>query len=167
MELNTGLSCSRKLLGLFWSIVFLFVIYFVAGMRIPANATHYDISGTLSIPSISLVSDVTMLKKENHSLKTPDTIVGSYSNAENKTLLIGHSSTVFYNLYKVLVGDTISYSGQDFVVTNMEVLLKSDISMDEILKAEKENTIIIMTCAGEDLGGGDATHRLILTAKAL
>ena len=167
MELKDEFSGSRKLLRLFWSIVFLFVIYLIAGMRIPVNATHYDVSGTLSIPSINLVSDVTTLKKENHSLKTPDTIVGSYSNAENKTLLIGHSSTVFYNLNKVSVGDIFKYNELYFVVTNSEVLAKKDISMDDILKAEDENTIIIMTCAGEDLGGGDATHRLILTAKAL
>ena len=36
--------------------------------------------------------------------------------------------------------------------------------MDEVLAPTEQNTLVIMTCAGEDLGGGDATHRLIVTA---
>ena len=39
--------------------------------------------------------------------------------------------------------------------------------MPKLLSASNEKTIVIMTCAGEDLGKGDATHRLILTAIKL
>ena len=39
--------------------------------------------------------------------------------------------------------------------------------MTEILKREEKDTIVIMTCAGELLDGGDATHRFMVTAVAL
>ena len=133
----------------------------------PADAVNHVISSSLNIPSIDLVSDVTKLEVENRSLKTPDSIVGSYSNADNKTLLIGHSSTVFHDLNRVMVGDIIQYDGIMFIVDNIELLPKKNIRMDDILADEDNNTLILMTCAGEDLGAGDATHRLILTAKAV
>ncbi len=48
----------------------------------------------------------------------------------------------------------------------MIVKEKSMISMSELLKADDKETIVIMTCAGESLENGDATHRLIVTAVA-
>ena len=140
-----------------------FGAYVIWGLQ-PAEAVKsYEISAELSIPSIDLTSDVTALQLEDHELKTPDTIVGSFSRAENKTLLIGHSSTVFQDLNKVKFGDRIVYNGE-YVVNKIEVLEKNDINMSNLLAAAEEDTIVIMTCAGADLGNGDATHRLIVTA---
>ena len=140
-----------------------FLSYLIIGLQ-PANAETYEISGKLSIPSISLVSSVTALILEDHKLTTPDTIVGSYSRYKNKTLLIGHASTVFKNLFLITPGDLINYSGETYEVTSMVVLEKNVIDMDDILANTNDKTLIIMTCAGENLGGGDATHRLVVTA---
>mgnify|MGYP003312839861 CR=1 FL=1 len=41
---------------------------------------------------------------------------------------------------------------------------KSMINMAEILQEEDKDTLVLMTCAGEDLGNGDSTHRLLVTA---
>ena len=40
-------------------------------------------------------------------------------------------------------------------------------SFIDVLQAESNDTIVLMTCAGQDLGNKDATHRLIITAKYL
>ena len=44
---------------------------------------------------------------------------------------------------------------------------KAKIDMRDVLQAESNDTIVLMTCAGQDLGNKDATHRLIITAKYL
>lgn len=36
--------------------------------------------------------------------------------------------------------------------------------MSTLLTPTSQDTIILMTCAGTDLGNGDASHRLIITA---
>lgn len=107
---------------------------------------------------------MTTLQIEDHELKTPDTIVGSFSRAKNKTLLIGHSSTVFQNLNKTRLGDKIIYDNNKYIVENIEVLEKADVDMSKMLAPAEKDTLMMMTCAGTDLGNGDATHRLVLTA---
>ena len=146
------------------------VVYFVCfgiflniGLR-PAEATNYEISAKLAIPAIGLTSDVTTLELEDHQLDTPDYIVGSFTRAKNKTLLIGHSTTVFSNLNEIKLGDEIFYDETNYKITNIEVLEKPDVDMDKILATEDVDTLVLMTCAGELLTNGDATHRLIITA---
>ena len=146
------------------------VVYFVCfgiflniGLR-PAEATNYEISAELAIPAIGLTSDVTALELEDHQLDTPDYIVGSFTRAKNKTLLIGHSTTVFSNLNEIKLGDEIFYDETNYKITNIEVLEKPDVDMDKILATEDVDTLVLMTCAGELLTNGDATHRLIITA---
>ena len=103
---------------------------------------------------------------DNDKLNTPDTIVGSYTRAENKTLLIGHSTTVFQDLDQVKMSDYINYNNKTYQVNDIELLEKSDIDMNDALKTTDKDTIVIMTCAGTLLEGGDATHRLIITASS-
>ena len=146
--------------------VLAFSAYIIVGLQ-PAEAHEYTISGNLNIPSIGLVSDVTNLTLENHKLNTPDTIVGSYTRHLGKTLLIGHSTTVFKNLENISIGDIINYNDQNYRVINIEKIAKSNIDMDKILSREKENTLIIMTCAGTILDNGDASHRFIVTATEI
>ena len=161
MELRKHLNLRFVFVGLYLVAFLAFLIY---GLQ-PAEAVEaYEIDAELSIPSITLDADVTKLELEESGLKTPDTIVGSYTRFEGKTLLIGHSTTVFANLKDVKIGDTIEYNEKNYHVQRIDLLVKDKIDMDELLKASEKDTIVIMTCAGELLDGGDATHRLIITA---
>lgn len=145
--------------------VVLFIVYIVIGLQ-PAEAVNYEITSKLNIPSIGLESDVTKLSYSGVKLDTPDTIVGSYAASDNKTFLIGHSSTVFGDLDDVKIGDYIEYDSVTYKIVKARLAVKEVIDMDEILAPADIDTIVIMTCAGDDLGNGDASHRLIITAEA-
>lgn len=146
--------------------VICFAAYLIFGLT-PAGAAHYDVFTNIEIPSIGLNSEVTSLSLEDNQLKTPDTIVGSYSRAKNKTLLIGHSGTVFGDLDEVWVGDAIEYNGASYLVKDIVVERKEDISMRELLSEAETDTLVIMTCAGTYLENNDATHRLLITAEIM
>ena len=161
MELRKRhLNARRVFVGLY---VLAFAIYIIVGLQ-PAEAKNYEVAAQLNIPSIDLAADVTELTLDNNKLDTPDTIVGSYSQAENKTLLIGHSSTVFENLHSVNLREEIDYNGKTYQIVGIHKMPKSEVSMRQLLKRADKDTLVIMTCAGELLDGGDATHRLIITA---
>lgn len=161
MELRKHLNPKTIFIGLY---VVAFLGYVIYGLQ-PAEAAYsYEIVEELQIPSIALDSDVTELQLASDGLKTPDTIVGSYSRNANKTLLIGHSTTVFQDLEYVDLEDTVVYGGQEYRVVAIDMVAKNKINMDKLLQSSEKNTLIIMTCAGKLLDGGDATHRLILTA---
>ena len=140
-----------------------FAVYLIFSFRI-ASAVDYEISTVLLIPDIGLKSGVTELELYDGKLNTPDAIVGSFSKTKNKTLLIGHSSTVFGDLEEVDNGSEIVYNNNIYYVVGFEVLAKADIDMNKLLSEAERDTLVIMTCAGESLGDKDATHRLILTA---
>lgn len=124
-----------------------------------------DSFGTLSIPSIALSTAVQPLHlTTEHTLDTPDTIAGSYAPYTNKTLLIGHSSTVFQALPEVRIGDSIIYNNKAYHIIRREVATKENINMYRLIKAEKDDLLVLMTCAGQPLGQRDATHRLLITA---
>ena len=141
-----------------------FFMYFFIGFY-PVDASNYKIYTKLEIPSISLVADVTRINLDNGKLNTPDTIVGSFSKNNNKTLLIGHSSTIFHNLNKVRLRDRLNFDNMMYRITNIDMITKEKIKMKDLLKSESTNQIVIMTCAGKRIGDSDATHRLILTAE--
>lgn len=163
MELKQRLSTRKIFVGLYFLA---FAIYLVVGLQ-PAGATNYEVSTKLVVPKIGLNSDVTTLTLDNNSLNTPDEIVGSYSQAKNKTLLIGHSATVFENLYQVALGDGINYDYADYKIVAIDMVPKYQIEMSKLLSSADRDTLVIMTCAGRLLDGGDATHRLIVTAIKL
>lgn len=160
MELKRHLDLRYVFVGLY---VLFIVVYVVIGLQ-PADAINYEISADLEIPAIGLESGVTKLTLQDGRLNTPDTIVGSFSRAEHTTLLIGHSTTVFRHLDSVRVRDEIKYDYESYYVTDIEVESKADISMSKLLKDSSIDTLVLMTCAGELLDNGDATHRLIITA---
>ncbi len=162
MELKKRLDFRMVLVSLYFVALF---IYILVGLQ-PAGAKNYNVSAHLFIPSISLSTDVTTLKLVNHTLETPDYIVGSYTKHENKTLLIGHSSTVFKDLDEAKLDAVISYDNLEYIIKDIKTLEKSDIKMSQLLKNTEKKTLVLMTCAGDDLGNGDATHRLIITAEA-
>ncbi|MBR3256557.1 sortase [Candidatus Saccharibacteria bacterium] len=160
MELKRHLDPKYIFIGLY---VVLLVVYIVIGLK-PADATNYPISGKISIPEINLESDVTTLELNKGKLDAPDRIIGSFSTSPNKTLLIGHSTTVFQNLNKANLGEYIFYNNKSYRINNIEIKAKSDIHMGKLLKETEKDTIVLMTCAGELFENGDATHRLIITA---
>ncbi len=161
MELKKSFDFHKLFVFLY---IFAFLIYIIYGL-VPVAATKYDISAMVEIPTINLVSDVTTLKLEEHALRTPDNIVGSFSRAENTTLLIGHLATVFKNLAKLNVGDEVFYDFKKYIIIKKDFVKKEKVDMDKLLKPNIFDSIILMTCAGELYDNGDASHRLILTAK--
>lgn len=163
MELKKHLNLRFVFVGLYLVAFLAFLVY---GLQPAEAAEAYEIDAELLIPSIGLETEVTKLELEEDGLKTPDTIAGSYTRFDNKTLLIGHSTTVFKNLENVKIGDKIEYNDKTYTVEKITLSVKDKIDMDELLKASEKDTIAIMTCAGELLDGGDATHRLIITASS-
>ena len=161
MEIKKRLDFRVVIVGLY---IFVFLAYLLVGFM-PAGATNYEISTQLSIPSAGIYSDVTKLSLENHELKTPDTIVGSFSRSDNKTLLIGHSSTVFENLGLAKVGDEIVYNSNIYYIYNIYTIDKSEVDMQQVLREAERDTLVLMTCAGEPIGETDATKRLIIEAS--
>ena len=142
----------------------LFCGYLLFGLT-PVKATEYEAATNMEISSIGLMADVSLIGIDDGKLATPDSVVGSYSRARNKTFLVGHASGVFQDLSKIEIDDVITYDLVEYIVTKVEILEKSEINMDLLLLPEEKDTIVVMTCAGEMLGGGDATHRLIVTAS--
>ena len=163
MKLKQHFDTRKFFVGLY---LLVFSVYLIIGLQ-PADATSYEVSAKLLIPQIGLDTAVTDLTLDEGQLNTPEMIVGSYSQAKNKTLLIGHSSTVFQDLDQIDLGDLINYDGNDYKVKRIDLMRKSQIDMSELLAPAEKDTIVIMTCAGELFQNGDATHRLILTAVKL
>lgn len=162
MELKRGLDFKK--FYIIFSVSFLFV-YLVIGLQPAADAKLLPVYTNINIPSIKLESDVTELKLEGPGLSTPDYIVGSFSKEKNKTLLIGHSSTVFKNLFFVKMNDVILFNGKSYIVNEIKIDAKDDIDMDSLLSEEEIDSLVLMTCAGDSLGSGDYTHRLIIKAS--
>ena len=121
-------------------------------------------TGSLAIPGINLFAPISDVELSGRVLTAPNYIVGRYQPYENKVFIMGHSSTVFQRLSEVSVGDEIIYDSRSFKVISREIMAKSEISMREILKDEKEPTIVLMTCSGEHISGQDYSHRLIIHA---
>lgn len=163
MELKKHLDLRRVFVGLY---ALGFLIYVLFGLQ-PAEASSYEVTSKLLIPDIDLVADVTSLDLENGELKTPDEIVGSYTKSINKTLMVGHSSTVFEDLAEVQNGDDIFYGRDTYKIVDVQIVEKSTINMHRLMAGTRQKTLVLMTCAGEELGAGDATHRLIVTAYAV
>lgn len=151
----------RTVLTVFYMVAVPIFVYF--GLQ-PVEATEQNIVAELEIPSINLNSPVVASELIDRELTVPDRIVGEYSMHENKTLLFGHSSTIFRTLKAVNLGDKISYGGKTYSIENIATKKKSYINMTEILETADRETIILMTCAGRPLGHDDYTHRLIVTA---
>lgn len=137
--------------------------YIMVGLS-PAPVANAANLPKMEISSINLETPVAAVELVDHQLVAPDRIAGVYHAAEHKIFIIGHSSTVFKKLDQVRVDNLIKYDDTQYIVRNLKTLPKSEISMNEILQPETEDTLIIMTCAGEPLANQDATHRLIITA---
>lgn len=129
------------------------------------NNTSNDAKTSITAAKTLEQIPVKPIEKVGTELEVPEQIAGSYSVHQNKTLIVGHSSTIFKNLKYLQLGDTITYSEKEYTITKIEEKLKQDISMAEVLKSETEDTLVLMTCAGDPVGNGDYTHRLIVIAR--
>lgn len=138
--------------------------FIIVGLQ-PAEAIDASGLPTLSIPMVSIETPVTQSRLDGKQLYVPDRIAAVYSEDPSKLLLMGHSSTVFQDLKKIELGDEIYYNGNTYEVKDIVTKAKATISMKEILAPAEQETVIIMTCAGEPLGANDYTHRLIVTAE--
>lgn len=173
---------SEKKRGIFskksLTLVAIFFVYFAAGFAFFYFGFKPAVSATdayakeaetanseLIIPAINLDIPVTKVGMTDNNLDVPEQIVGSYSVHKNKTLLIGHSTTAFTGLKDLKIGDQVLYNDQTYTVTNIEQKEKASISMKEILKAEEKDTVVLMTCSGEQITKTDFSHRLIITAS--
>ena len=120
MEIKKSFCVRNVFVGLY-SLAFL--VFLMVGFM-PAEVKAYDEDyGELVIPSINFSSEVAMVEKDEDELKVPDEIVGRYSKYKNKTLLVGHSSTVFGDLKNVRVGDTVTYDDNIYAVSDIETIL--------------------------------------------
>lgn len=156
---------SKRTLRVVTTAFFLILLplYIFIGVN-PASSVDYSAYPTLEIPDIALSTPVAALELQDRQLIAPATIAGSYYQNPSKTLLIGHSSTVFRRLHQIQPGSNFSYQGKSYTVSSVVTLAKSDIDMAELLSPTPVETVVIMTCAGDPLPNQDATHRLIVTA---
>ena len=120
----------------------------------------------LHIPEIHLSAPVNDVSKVDARIEVPEVIAGAYSENPYKTLLVGHSNTVFSRLGDLNIGDEITFDSQAYRITRIITEEKSQIDMSDILAPASTPTIILMTCTGAHIRGHDYTHRLIITATA-
>lgn len=107
---------------------------------------------------------------------------GGHVNSIGK-LLYGHNSgAVFGGLAGLSVGNTFTVTRNN-VTTTYRIASKTVYERQELTVGKRENgfqtlmamirdgalghSVALMTCAGQDLGGGDATHRLVIFADAI
>ena len=137
--------------------------FFINSIVSDTNATTAD---QLVIDGINLSTPVENVELKGTELISPEKIAGAYKAARNKTLLIGHSTTVFKDLDEIDGDMIIEYKGKEYQITEMVMMKKEDISMFDLTRPAEKDTIILMTCAGEATGNHDFTHRLVITAVA-
>ena len=144
------------------SYLLIFAAYLAFGF-LPTR-TAVALQGRLQIGRIGLDTVVVSATLDDNGLVTPDEIPATYSRSPNRTLIYGHSSTVFENLYLLNIGDEISYNGKVYVINDVSVLEKDDVNMNKVLAGSGRDSIVLMTCAGELYNNGGASHRLLINA---
>ena len=145
---------------LYFSIITGFVAYCFAPKSVDASSEE-----RLFIPSIGLVANVRDIERTGNQLIAPDTIAGAYRPATHKSVIIGHSSTVFENLKNLADGSDFTFDNKKYRVKKREILEKNFVNMNEVISATEIDTVVIMTCYGTPLKDQDYSHRLIITAE--
>ena len=155
----------RAKFGFFLGIIYFALIAgFTAYVFIPKTADASS-EERLFIPSIGLIARVRDIERQGNQLIAPDTIAGAYQPTNHKTVIIGHSSTIFQNLKNVKETDTFTFDNKSYKITSREITPKNVVDMEKVVAETEKNTVVLMTCSGEPLGGQDYTHRLIITAE--
>ena len=119
----------------------------------------------LFIPSIGLIARVKDIERSGNQLIAPDEIAGAYQPTIHKTVIIGHSSTVFKDLKNINSDETFTFDKKSFKIKDRKIIEKSVVDMAKVVEETEINTVILMTCYGEPIGPQDYSHRLIITAE--
>lgn len=159
-------SWSKRTIKIVMTVFYMIAVpvFIFVGLQ-PAGAVDAEGLPKLLVPSIELSTPVTESTVTNGELSVPDRIAAVYSMDPSKILLMGHSATVFSNLKEIKIGDEVIYNERTYTVFSIEQKLKENIKMADILAPAERETIVMMTCAGQPLGGNDFSHRLIITAE--
>ena len=174
-------------------IAFLFVILLASAFNLSPIAARAELisSVTLSsvvsadspmylyIPSINLFSNmqgVGIDKKGNMDVPSGKTNnvgwyeYGTMPGNTGTAVLDAHNTAAFKNLKNVPVGSDIYILTQKgkimhFVVREAQVYSMKTLKPSTLFAQAGHPQINLITCAGKNLGGGDATHRLIVSAQ--
>ncbi len=165
MSKSVRFKLPRAKFGIIFGVLYFALIAgFTAYVFMPKTADASS-EERLFIPSIGLVARVKDIDRTGNQLIAPDEIAGAYQPTIHKTVIIGHSSTIFKDLKNISGDDTFTFDHKTYKVTERDVIEKSVVDMSEIVAETEKNTVIMMTCYGEPLGGQDYSHRLIITAE--
>lgn len=115
---------------------------------------------TLSIPEIDFEQQMLPIVRQGANLPVPDSNPGYYSETEGNLFIVGHNGSAFNRLAELPKKIYIyrNNSPNEYSLKNFETLPAYEINMDSLLEYQG---IVVMTCAGEKLGG-NYTYRLIL-----
>ena len=143
-----------------------------------------QISSTIQAVTVAPANAISIAGRVIPIVDVADTAVdaGDHVNKYGAKFLYGHNTAaVFGNLTSVGVGNvfTVAYGGtsRNYQVQEVQVFEKTspkqlsvggrDYRMSYIANGMGRYDIVLMTCYGTMLGGGDATHRYVVFANAI
>ena len=143
-----------------------------------------QISSTTQTVTVAPANAISIAGRVIPIVDVADTAVdaGDHVNKYGAKFLYGHNTgAVFGNLTSVGVGNifTVAYGGtsRNYQVQEVQVFEKTspkqlsaggrDYRMSYIANGMGRYDIVLMTCYGTMLGGGDATHRYVVFANAI
>ena len=172
----------RRLNPLLWSlktinIVFVSLLTLLTAAYILSSTTTLAQEppiALLSISDIDLTAEIIAAPPQGRDLPTPDRQVGLYQPHEDLTFLYGHNTTVFGDLGKLKVTDSIDFKDLEtgditsYQITKITTQPTSAVRMSTLLSAPNTKTLILMTCAGEFNPSIDTyDDRLIIWAETV
>ena len=149
---------------MFGVLYFALIAGFTAYVFMPKTADASS-EERLFIPSIGLIARVKDIERSGNQLIAPDEIAGAYQPTIHKTVIIGHSSTVFKDLKNINSDETFTFDKKSYKIKDRKIIEKSVVDMAKVVEETEVNTVILMTCYGEPIGPQDYSHRLIITAE--
>lgn len=151
-------------------------VYFFLGFQPSTSVSAVsspESSSILEIPSLSLSEEIIDVRLEGDSLDTPPFSVGRYIRTTEKdkksisrTFLFGHSTTVFSSLKNIKSGAAIILDGKYYLVENIADLPVEEIDMRSLLAPREVDSIVLMTCSGEEKNGKYPKRLLIEATRS-
>ncbi len=155
----------------------------IATVAAPRSQTTYVAPATQSV-EVAPANSISVAGRVIPIVDVADTAVdaGDHVNKYGTKFLYGHNtSAVFGNLPSVGVGNvfTVAYGGttRNYQVQEVQIYEKTsptqlsvdgrDYRMSFIANGKGRYDMVLMTCYGTMLGGGDATHRYVVFANVV